>query len=650
VFRAGLLPLFLSGGIMWGQAPASETSLPSPHGKVLFSRSGDSGTPAQAPGETAPAALAGSVTDAMRAAPAFISYDFTIHLQPATAALEVELRATVRNDGGQPLTTLPLQLSSSLHFEHIRLAGNALPFAIHRIDSDADHTGALTEAAVAPPTPLAPGAQATFTIDYSGAIAPSSGRLDRIGTPSAFAARSDWDRIGEGFSGLRGFGDVVWYPVASIPAVLGDGAKLFHEIGRQKERNSAAAVSMAITVEFAGNAPNVGVLDGHRVPLGAPASLPSASFPGVLRVSLPPTPLGFDTPSLVLATRVEAAATPFADVLALPAHARAASAYGAAAGLLDPLFRDWLGAKPASPLLLVDLPVENATPAQDGDALLLSVTGSSPSQLAGDLSGPLSHAYFHSPRAWLSEGVAGLMAVLWIERTEGRDKALERLGAGRAALALAEPGSPGSSGGQALVLAQDAVFYRTKATYVLWMLRSLVGDAALGAALRAYDPAKDTAPEYFENLLQQAVTAGGSVAGSTTGGQAAVAGSPPAPGTVPDSNAESNGVPDLHAFFKTWVYDDPGLPDLAITNVFSSRTGAGDQWLVSVEVGNSGYAEAEVPLTVHSASTATTVQVRVPARGSISRRVLLLGEPTEVDVNDGSVPEVQASAHQRIIQ
>ncbi len=603
---------------------------------MLFSRSAESGTdaPAQESAEAAPSELAGSVTDAMRTAPTFTRYDFTIHLQPATAALEVQLRATLRNDGAEPLATLPLQLGSQLHFEHIRLADKAPRFATHRVESDADHTGALTEAAIALPKPLAPGAEVTLTIEYAGTIVPSSERLDRIETPAALAARSDWDRIGSGFTGLRGFGDTVWYPVASVPASLGEGAKLFSEIGRQKQRNGRAAVSMAVTVEFTGEAPDYAVLDGHRVPLGAPASLPSASFPGVVRVSLPATPLGFDTPSLVLAARVEGAATPLVAVAALPAHAEAAAAYGSAADLLEPLFRDWLGAKPATPLLVVDLPVEKASPADDGDALLLSVTGGSPSQLAGDLSAPLAHVYFRSPRSWLSEGVAGLMRVLWTERTEGREKAMEQLGAGHDALALAEPSSPGTSGGQPLAVAQDSVFYRTKATYVLWMLRNLAGDAALGAALRAYEPAKDTTPGYFENLLER--TVGASAAANASGN--------------PSAGANGDDAPDLHAFFKTWVDDDPGLPDLAIANVFSSRTGAGDQWLVSVEIANTGYAEAEVPLTVHSASTATTVQVRVPARGSLSRRILLLGQPTEVDVNDGSVPEVEASAHRRTIQ
>ena len=236
------------------------------------------------------------------------------------------------------------------------------------------------------------------------------------------------------------------------------------------------------------------------------------------------------------------------------------------------------------------------------------------------------------------------MQALWTEHTAGREKALEQLSSERDALALAEPATPGTDGGQPLIDAEDAVFYRAKATYVLWMLRSIVGDAALEAALRAYDPAQDTTPGYFESLIEHAVTAQAVPSGIAPPTAGASAG---AEAVGDHSGAAELDPHDLHWFFENWVNEDPGLPDLAITNVFSSRTGAGDQWLVSVNVSNTGYAEAEVPVVVHSATTSVTVQVRIPARGTLSRRILLLGEPTEVDLNDGSVPEVEASVHRR---
>jgi hypothetical protein len=571
----------------------------------------------------------------MRLAPAFTRYDFTIHLAPATAGIEVELRTTVRNTGAAPLAVLPLQLSSSLHFEHFRTGDTPLRFAAHTLQSDADHTGALSEAAAVLPAPLAPGGRLDLVIDYGGTIEPSSVRLDRIGTPSLDAQRSDWDRIAGGFTGLRGFGDSVWYPVASVPALLGEGDALFKEIARQKALNSAATVSMHVTTEFRGDPPNVAALDGRICPLGAPLSMPTAAFPGVLDIRLAATPLGFRVPSLVLATRDLSVKGDAVAVAALPFHGKEAEEYVAAGALLAPLFDDWLGTAPRKPLLVVDLPVEGAAFAEDGDALLTGLTGGKPADLADAMAVPLAHAWFHSPRAWLSEGVPEFLSLLWVERTLGEASALNLLDSGRAALTLVEPATPGESPGEPLLTARDPVYTQTKAAYVLWMLRSIAGDGALSAALRAYDPADDTTRGYFEKLLEhalatQALQPPGTLASTTQ----AVAG----------ANDE-----DLRWFFRNWVDQDPGLPDLSILGVFSNRTGAGDQWLVSINIGNSGYAEAEVPVTVHSGVTKVDLSVRVPARGSIARRILIQGEPTEVDVNDGSVPEIEASVHRRLI-
>ena len=191
--------------------------------------------------------------------------------------------------------------------------------------------------------------------------------------------------------------------------------------------------------------------------------------------------------------------------------------------------------------------------------------------------------------------------------------ALGMLEADRTALALAEPESPGQSTGQPLAQASTPVYYRTKAAYVLWMLRDIAGDAALSAALRVYNfaadaPGSNADQTSFEKLLEKA------------------------------------SHRDMAWFFADWVNADKGLPDLSIHSVFPSAESSGN-WLVSVDVANSGYASAEVPVTVRSASASVTQRLLVPARGNGVQRILIQGKPVQVEVNDGTVPEIEASVH-----
>jgi hypothetical protein len=280
---------------------------------------------------------------------------------------------------------------------------------------------------------------------------------------------------------------------------------------------------------------------------------------------------------------------------------------------VTPFLQGWLGVHPRSQLTLLDLPDPQDAPFETGALLAISIRQAEPDQLENILAHALTHAWMQSPRAWLSEGVAHFMGTLWVEKQRGRTQALQALEASRPALALAEPESPGQNLGQPLALAISPVYYRTKATYVLWMLRDVAGDASLSAALRAYDPAqdfgKDTGHSQFEKLLEQA-----------------------------------GARRDLSWFFADWVDADKGLPDLSIESVFPNAVQS-NNWLVAVNVVNHGYAAAEVPVTVRSELNSATQRVVVPARGEAVQRVLIQGKPIEVQVNDGTVPETQASVH-----
>ncbi|HEU5458746.1 MAG TPA: hypothetical protein VFU68_09025, partial [Terracidiphilus sp.] len=233
-------------------------------------------------------------------------------------------------------------------------------------------------------------------------------------------------------------------------------------------------------------------------------------------------------------------------------------------------------------------------------------------ELAAILVHAMTHAWLHEPPAWLNEGVAAFLSSVWVEQHQGRERALEMLEAQRSALALAEPSSPGESAGEPLPRATDPVYFRTKAAYVLWMLRDLASDAALAHALQALaamPPAASRRDADLQDLLKQA------------------------------------GDPrDLAWFFADWVNADKGLPDLAIDSVYPTLANAGS-YLVAVTFSNSGYAAAEVPFTVRSNQTSITQRILIPARGKVVRRLLIVGYPTQVQLNDGTVPEAQASIH-----
>jgi hypothetical protein len=165
-------------------------------------------------------------------------------------------------------------------------------------------------------------------------------------------------------------------------------------------------------------------------------------------------------------------------------------------------------------------------------------------------------------------------------------------------------------------LATDEIFYRTKAADVWWMLRDMVGDAALQQALAHYRAAaaQEKEPSMFQRILEQ------------------------------------TSKKDLEWFFDDWVYSDRGLPDLTIANVVPRQMLGKNAYLVAVEVANDGYATAEVPVIVRAGTVSITERLRVPARTHATTRILFDGVPQEVQVNDGSVPELRATMHSKQIQ
>ncbi len=543
------------------------------------------------------------VTDAERDALTFTGYDLDVHLVPARARIAVHAGLAVRNDGTAPLTRLALQISSTLAWESfgLKTAAGVVPltFVQHRINTDADHTGVSREAVVTLPTALAPGAKLELVALYSGQIGQSAERLERIGAPAEQAAVADWDAISaDGLNvqtALRGYGNVLWYPVSSAPVFLGDGAKLFDAVGWAKQRQQGAATRLRVAVEFTGEAPSSVYFCGRRealTPVRENNDAPVAEGTGVATAEFATRPLGFRVPSLFV-TGQAPTVTDGALLSAVTDQNGVLTQYAAAAAKTQQLLMDWLGVSPLAPLNVLD---HDGQPFEDAAFLVTPLAGGDPAALAPVLVHTLAHAWFQSSHVWLDEGVAQLMSLLWVETNDGREAATAQLEAAANTLALAEPEikaaadaqageaedgavaklveAPVGKGlvGQSLIGARSQVYYRTKAAAVLWMLRSIAGEDALKRALQNYRKAgaADADPEEFEKVLEQA------------------------------------SGKDLRWFFDDWVYRDRGLPDLSIRHVSSRRTPdegpkAGG-WLIAVDVRNDGDAVAEVPVTVRSGS------------------------------------------------
>ena len=238
--------------------------------------------------------------------------------------------------------------------------------------------------------------------------------------------------------------------------MLGDGARLFEEMGAHKLRLTGAHFRLRLTVEFPhGQAPPVALINGNSVPLTVTESASTLDqtqeVASVATADSGSTILSFEAPSLFVAIRAPHPG-PNLTAWTLPEDNVAVQFWTTAAEAVTPFLQSWLGEKPGSQLTLLDLPDPEDAPFETGALLAAPLREPGPKAIPGALNGVLVHALTHSwiqsPNssqplpAWLNEGVAHFMGTLWVERRHGRDDALRMLEADRAALALAEPARP----------------------------------------------------------------------------------------------------------------------------------------------------------------------------------------------------------------
>ena len=324
-----------------------------------------------------------------------------------------------------------------------------LKFVQQLLDTDADHTGQAREAVVTLAQPLVPGATISLVAFYSGEIKLSSGRLERIGAPVVQARSADWDVVSAEGTWLRGFGNVLWYPVASPAVFLGDGAKLFQAVGQTKLRQSEATVRLRLTVEYVGEAPKLAYFCGRMEPLIAVsenADEAAANAPGIASVEFPARALGFRVPSLFITDDALKMAEGVGSIAVVTEHEDALTRFGATAGQIQPLMTEWIGESPLGPLNILD---HEGQAFEDGALLVAPMTAMDSAAIATGLVHSLTYAWFNSSHVWLNEGVVQLMSYLWTERTLGRDAAVAQMQEAAMALALVEPAA-GEGRGQSL--------------------------------------------------------------------------------------------------------------------------------------------------------------------------------------------------------
>jgi hypothetical protein len=305
---------------------------------------------------------------------------------------------------------------------------------------------------------------------------------------------------------------------------------------------------------------------------------------------------------------------PAINVFHLPPQGPAAQEYALAAETVLPFETEWFGA-PQTKVTVAQLPDIDDAPFESGPLLFAPLVLAERSAIQQRMMHQLVHASFHSPRPWIEEGLAHFAQALEREHQSGRAAALSYMQTFLPPLQVAEADvaevrNPGSRGSETratpatpgLIVSTDEVMYRIKAMYVWWMLRDMVGDAALQQAIRKYRPQEDRDTAYMPHLVAQAAKR------------------------------------DLEWFFDDWLYRDRGLPDFRVDAVFPRVTLDGT-YVVTVTVANDGNAAAEVLVFARAEGGQHQKRLLVKGKSKAVGRIELPARPTEALVNDGSVPE-----------
>jgi len=526
----------------------------------------------------------------------FTHYKLDVRVEPEQQRLGVRGRITLRNDSAVVQKNLVLQISSTLSWKSIQVAGKPVPFETHEYTTDIDHSGALSEAIVSLSHEVPPKGTIELDVGYEGVVPFDTTRLKRIGVPEDKAKHSDWDHIGKTFTAVRGIGYVAWYPVATEAATLADGDAVPDAIGRWIARH--VDTTMSILFKSTSSAPIF--FSGARS-LAMVNTDPDISSVGAFDMVQP----GVGVPTFVIADYQKLPAQNSIDVEYLPGQEETAKDYGEAASQIDPVVPVGRGSKN---LQILSLPDAEASPFVSQGVLLIPLGADLTNEAELDMVYAIARQLVLSPRAWIQEGLAHYAQAAFVEEHKGLEATLDYLNVHRAALVEAGKIPKSETAGEvsrALVDAPDDLYLQSKAMFVWWMLKDMLGSLPT-AALLSYRANEDKDPTYMPNLVA------------------------------------SNAKRDLRWFFDDWVYHDRGLPDFRVVSVFSRPLETG-RYLVTITVENLGRAGAEVPIVLRMEGGEVRQRTEVRGLAKASLRIEASSKPLEVVVNDGSVPESDMS-------
>ena len=548
-------------------------------------------------------------------------YQLEVQVDRTTHVIAATGKVTVRNDSNQPQKLVTLQVSSTLAWNVVMLDGKPLQWLGDNYTSDIDHTGSLSEVIVTLPKEMASAAAVTLDVQYGGTLPPDTTRLTRTGVPADVAARNDWDEISDSFTAVRGLGYVAWYPVAIEAVSLNEGNAVFDAIARWKHRHDRSEFNASLVITEPALQPLV-CIASNAAPSSCGVARELSEREGGAKVkefsnSLHLVGLGETVPTFSIANYVELT-RPTITLLHIPDHTSLARDYAVAAEANEPMLHEWL-TDPPEPARVIELTDPNANPWQNGAVLFTPLREAPTATLQLLLLPAQVAARFHSPRAWIQDGLERFLQTVLVETRSGRHAALEYLDQYRGPLAQAEElthpkagastkSAASSDADNTLLNTNDELYLRGKGGFVFWMLRDMVDTGAMQRSIAAYRGAADKDPTYLQRLLETA------------------------------------SKYKLEWFFDDWVYRDRGLPDFHVESVYPRPllSETEKNYLVTVTIENRGHAAAEVPVSVQTASGEKSIRVLVKGDEKGVGRIEMPVIPSKVVVNDGSVPEANA--------